>query len=80
MPPKFMLFLIIRKQCLENRYNSSVELIERETIAWEGRRNALKKAKVEWMFAIEDARKKMGHLYPKLLKTVTNWKRSKVFE
>jgi hypothetical protein len=29
------------------------------------------KAKVDWMFAVEDAREKMGHLYPKLLETVS---------
>jgi transposase len=70
-------FSVLRKQCLDNRYISSVELLERETIAWEGRRNA-QKAKVEWMFAIEDAREKMGHLYPKLLKTVANYADEKV--
>ncbi len=64
-------FSVLRKQCLDNRHISNIELLEKEILAWEDRRNALK-AKVEWMFAIEDARKKMGHLYPKLLKTMEN--------
>lgn len=63
-------FSILRKQCLD-RYISNIDFLEKEVLAWENSRNALK-AKVEWMFAIEDARKKMGHLYPKLLKTVAN--------
>ena len=70
-------FSVLRKQCLDNRYISSIELLERETMAWEVRRNA-QKAKIEWMFAIEDAREKMGHLYPKLLKTVAYYAEEKV--
>lgn len=46
-----------------------MELLQHEVLAWEIRRNKLK-TKVEWIFAIEDAREKMGHLYPKLLKSV----------
>ncbi len=64
-------FSVLHKQCLDNRYISTIELLEREVSVWENRRNDLK-AKVEWMFAIEDARKKMGHLYPKLLNTMAN--------
>jgi len=64
-------FSVLRKQCLDNRYIPSIGLLEKEVQAWENRRNILK-AKVEWMFAIEDAREKMGHLYPKLLKTMAN--------
>lgn len=69
-------FSILRKQCLD-RYISNIESLEKEVFVWENRRNALK-AKIEWMFAIEDARKKMGHLYPKLLKTVANHLEEKV--
>jgi transposase len=64
-------FSVLNRQCLNNRYISSIELLEKEVLAWESERNA-KKAKVEWMFAIEDARKKMGHLYPKLLQMVAS--------
>jgi len=64
-------FSVLRKQCLDNRYISSIGMLEKEVMAWESRRNDLK-AKVEWMFAVEDARDKMGHLYPKLLKMVAN--------
>lgn len=63
-------FSTLRKQCLD-RYIPSMELLKKEILAWEEGRNALK-AKIEWMFAIEDARKKMGHLYPKLLETMAN--------
>ena len=64
-------FSVLHKQCLDNRYISNADMLEKEVAAWESRRNN-QKAKVEWMFAVEDARKKMGHLYPKLLKTVAN--------
>ncbi|MGA8164217.1 MAG: IS630 family transposase [Waddliaceae bacterium] len=63
-------FSVLHKQCLD-RYISSIGMLEKEVMAWESRRND-QKAKVEWMFAVEDARNKMGHLYPKLLKTVAN--------
>lgn len=43
--------------------------LEEEVFAWEQHRNCIK-AGVNWMFALEDARKKMGHLYPKLLRIV----------
>lgn len=64
-------FAALRKQCLNNRYISNIGLLEKEVSAWKNRRNSLK-TKVEWMFAIEDARNKMGHLYPKLLKTIAH--------
>lgn len=64
-------FSVLNKQCIGDRYIPTVELLEKEVVAWENRRNK-QQTKVEWMFAIEDARKKMGHLYPKLLKTMAN--------
>lgn len=64
-------FSVLKKQCLDNRYISNNELLVRELLAWEVNRNTAR-AKVNWMFAIDDARKKMEHLYPKLLKTLEN--------
>jgi transposase len=61
---------VLNKQCLQGRYISSSEILESEVLTWELQRN-LMKAKVDWMFAVEDAREKMGHLYPKLLETVS---------
>ena len=61
---------VLTKQCLHNRYLSSVEQLRREIFMWEQQRNLIR-AKVNWMFAVEDARRKMGHLYPKLWETVT---------
>lgn len=59
---------VLSKQCL-NRYLPSIELLASEVLEWEQQRNLLR-AKVDWMFAVEDARKRMGHLYPKLLEAV----------
>lgn len=60
---------VLSKQCLHNRYIPTLEVLENEITAWERQRNLIR-AKVDWMFAVEDARKKMGHLYPKLLEVV----------
>ena len=60
---------VLTKQCLKDRYLPSIEVLMSEILAWEQQRNLLR-AKVDWMFAVDDARKKMGHLYPKLLEMV----------
>lgn len=60
---------VMNKECLNNRFLPTIEVLQNELFAWEQQRN-LKRAKINWMFAVEDARKKMGHLYPKLLETV----------
>lgn len=62
---------VLNKQCLYDRYLPTVEILENNVYDWEVRRN-LSKEKINWMFAIEDARKKMGHLYPKLLQVTAN--------
>lgn len=64
-------FSALQKQCLGDRYIPDSELLSSEILAWENSRNS-KKIKVEWLFAIEDAREKMGHLYPKLLRSVSD--------
>lgn len=70
-------FSILNKQCFGDRHISNVELLENEVFAWENRRNKLKE-KIEWMFAVEDARTRMGHLYPKLLETMANHLEEKI--
>jgi transposase len=60
---------VLNKQCLHDRYIPSLEMLENEVYAWERHRNSMK-AEVNWMFALDDARTKMGHLYPKLLQVV----------
>lgn len=64
-------FSVLNKQCLNGRYIACMEALKKEVYEWEMMRNA-KKIRVEWMFAIEDAREKMGRLYPKLLNSVAN--------
>ncbi len=64
-------FSALHKQCLDGRYIADIESLQNEVSAWKDRRNSLK-TKVEWVFAIDDAREKMGHLYPKLLKSMVD--------
>lgn len=59
----------LSRQCLKDRYLQSIELLMNAVFEWEQQRNLLR-TKVNWMFAVEDAREKMGHLYPKLLEMV----------
>lgn len=63
---------VLNRQCLYNRYIPSVDILKEEISKWEQNRNSLK-SKIEWMFAVEDARTKMGHLYPKLLQITANY-------
>lgn len=60
---------VLNRQCLHDRYIPSVEMLEKEISEWQQHRNNLKE-KVSWMFAVDDARRKMGHLYPKLWQIV----------
>jgi hypothetical protein len=55
---------VLNRQCL-NRRISSLELMRRETAAWQAARNT-RGAPVNWRFTTEDARIKLAHLYPKL--------------
>ncbi len=57
---------VLNKECLNNRYLPTMEVLKSEVLAWEQQRN-LRRAKVNWMFAIEDARKKRGHLQSQAL-------------
>ncbi len=50
------------RQCLQRRL-ADTEAVERETAAWQARRNA-SQAKVDWRFTTADARIKLKRLYP----------------
>jgi transposase len=55
---------VLTGQCL-NRRISDIEVVRKETRAWEEFRNN-KTAKVNWQFTAEDARIKLSRLYPTL--------------
>jgi len=56
-------FSLLSRQCLDRRIPDTVTL-RREVAAWEGDRNQAK-AKINWMFKVENARTKLKRLYPK---------------
>jgi hypothetical protein len=53
-------------QCLGNRRIPSIEILNKELLAWETRRNANHKG-VDWHFTTADARIKLKRLYPAIL-------------
>jgi hypothetical protein len=55
---------ILRRQCLDRRIPDLASL-DRETRAWQERRNA-KGSTVNWRFTTADARIKLKHLYPSI--------------
>ena len=55
---------VLTGQCL-NRRIDDIELVRKETLAWQEFRNN-KNAKVNWQFRTEDARIKLSRLYPTL--------------
>lgn len=54
---------VMVRQCLNRRIPDKATLIK-EIAAWERRRNA-EKARIEWMFTVDRARKKLSRVYPK---------------
>lgn len=62
---------VLNRQCLHNRYIPSLDALRKEVSDWQKQRNDVK-AKIDWMFAVEDARNRMGHLYPKLLQAIAD--------
>lgn len=56
---------ILSRQCL-NRRLPDRDTLSREVAAWEVRRNQAK-AKIHWLFKVEDARIKLKRLYPSSL-------------
>ena len=57
-----MEFSVLGRQCLGRRIGSAEELAA-EVAAWEGERNAAR-TKIEWLFRVADARKKLHRIYP----------------
>lgn len=55
---------VLKKQCLDRRI-PDVALVRREITAWEKARNE-SGARIEWMFTVERARKKLGKVYRQL--------------
>jgi hypothetical protein len=61
---------VLTRQCLDRRIPDR-ETLARETAAWEHRRNAAG-ARVRWMFGIEQARDKLGKVYPQHLEALAD--------
>jgi len=57
---------VLVRQCLDGRIPDR-ETLRRETAAWEEGRNAMESA-IDWRFTTADARIKLKHLYPEILK------------
>lgn len=55
---------VLSKQCLSRRL-STMDILRQEIEAWESQRNH-DKARIRWLFGIEQARQKLGRSYPKL--------------
>ncbi len=53
---------VLARQCLDCRIPDQPSL-QRETMAWEQRRNAQSRT-IDWRFTTEDARIKLKRLYP----------------
>ena len=53
---------VLGRQCLNRRIPTKDEL-RREIAAWQKARNA-QKARIKWMFSVDDARAKLGRVYP----------------
>jgi transposase len=54
---------VLKGQCLDRRIGDRTTM-EREIAAWQSARNAAGE-RIRWMFNVERAREKMGHVYPK---------------
>lgn len=57
---------VLQRQCLRRRL-PDIDSLAREVAAWEAARNSTG-AKAQWHFTTPDARIKLKHLYPQLLK------------
>jgi hypothetical protein len=54
---------VLSRQCLDRRFNSLQKFAD-EILAWQTQRNDAI-ATIQWRFRTQDARDKLGHLYPK---------------
>ena len=59
---------VLARECLDRRIATTEELV-REVAAWEAERNAAA-VTINWRFTTADARIKLKHLYPTLVKAV----------
>ena len=53
------------RQCVGGRRFGSIEELRQETTAWATHANE-KQRGVDWQFSIDDARRKLKSLYPKI--------------
>ena len=53
------------RQCLKNRRIGDIDILRAQTEAWAIRTNTKQKG-VEWQFTIDDARRKLKSIYPKI--------------
>jgi hypothetical protein len=65
---------VLARQCLDQRIPTREQLAA-EVAAWEAERNAAA-VTIDWRFTTDDARIKLKHLYPTLIKTVPAANRS----
>jgi hypothetical protein len=56
----------LTRQCLKGRRLGDIELLRSETTAWHQATNA-KQRGVEWQFKVDQARRKLKNLYPKIV-------------
>ena len=56
----------LTRQCLKGRRIGDTQILRRETRAWQDASNR-KQRGVDWQFKVEDARRKLKSLYPKIL-------------
>lgn len=57
-----MEFSVLSRQCLDRRIATAEELAA-EIVSWEGKRNQAQ-TKIDWLFRVVDARKKLHWIYP----------------
>lgn len=54
------------RQCIKGRRFATIELLRGETSAWQQHSNA-KQRGVDWQFKLDDARRKLKSVYPKII-------------
>jgi hypothetical protein len=54
------------RQCVSGRRFATIDLLRRETAAWQAHSNA-KQRGVDWQFKVGDARRKLKSVYPKII-------------
>jgi len=54
------------RQCVSGRRFATIDLLRRETAAWQAHSNARQRG-VDWQFKVGDARRKLKSVYPKII-------------